>query len=252
MSSDADRVSAAPWFFSPPDHWSGDEVRLPADESHHATRVLRISPPDLLTVTNGKGLVARCCASRLEDDHLVAEILERDERRPLRPEIVVYQGAAKGTKVDDVIERLAELGTAEVSVYESRRSVVKWDRKKIDKLEDRWSAIARSTAKQSRNPYATKAAGGLSWTELLRRVAREPLAVVLWEEAMLPLRTALTGSTDRVALVVGPEGGLAKEEAEELADAGAQLVSLGPHILRTQNAPVVAVSALMYHYGLIG
>jgi 16S rRNA (uracil1498-N3)-methyltransferase len=76
--------------------------------------------------------------------------------------------------------------------------------------------------------------------------------VVLWEEAMLPLRTALSGPADRLALVVGPEGGLAKEEAEELADAGGQLVSLGPHILRTQNAPVVAVSALMYHYGLIG
>jgi 16S rRNA (uracil1498-N3)-methyltransferase len=69
---------------------------------------------------------------------------------------------------------------------------------------------------------------------------------------MLPLRTALTGVTDRVALVVGPEGGLAREEAEELADAGAQLVSLGPQILRTENAPVVAVSALMYHYGAIG
>lgn len=226
-------------------------MRLPLDESHHATRVLRISPPDLFTVTDGEGTVARCSASRLEDDHLIGEILERDERRPLRPEIVVYQGAAKGTKVDDVIERLAELGTAEVWVYGSRRSVVRWDQKKIDKLEERWDAIARSTAKQSRNPYAIRTGGGLSWTELLRRVAREPLVVVLWEEAMLPLRTALPPA-DRVALVVGPEGGLAREEAEELADVGAQLVSLGPHILRTQNAPVVAVSALMYHYGLIG
>ena len=245
-------MSAAPWFFSPPDHWSGDEVRLPPDESHHATRVMRISPPDVMTITDGRGRVARCSASRVEGDQLIAEILESDERRPLRPEIVVYQGAAKGTKVDDVIERLAELGAAEVCVYESRRSVVRWDQKKVDKLEERWAAIARSTAKQSRNPYAIRASGGLSWTELSRRVAGEPLAVVLWEEAMLPLRTALSGPADRVALVVGPEGGLAREEAEQLADAGAQLVSLGPHILRTENAPVVAVSALMYHYGLIG
>lgn len=213
---------------------------------------MRISPPDLLTVTDGEGVVARCCASRIDDDRLVAEILEREERRPLRPEIVVYQGAAKGTKVDDVVERLAELGTTEVWVYESSRSVVRWDRKKLEKLQERWSAIARSTAKQSRNPYAIRTGGGLSWTELLRRVAREPLAVVLWEEAMLPLRTALSGPVDRVALVVGPEGGLARQEAEELADAGAQLVSLGPQILRTQNAPVVGVAALMYHYGLIG
>jgi 16S rRNA (uracil1498-N3)-methyltransferase len=53
-------------------------------------------------------------------------------------------------------------------------------------------------------------------------------------------------------VVVGPEGGLEREEAEALADAGAQLVSLGPRILRTEVAPVVAASALMWHYGIIG
>jgi 16S rRNA (uracil1498-N3)-methyltransferase len=86
----------------------------------------------------------------------------------------------------------------------------------------------------------------------VRRVTKEPAAVVLWEDASFPLRTALFGEADRVALVVGPEGGFDREEAEVLADAGAQLVSLGPVIFRTENAPVVAVSALLYHYGLIG
>lgn len=245
-------MAAAPWFFSPRREWTSNEVELPREESHHALKVMRISPPDVLTVTDGKGTVARCAAARVEGDRLVAEVLERTaHRRPL-PELVVYQGAAKGHKVDDVIERLAELGTAEVWVYESSRSVVKWDRAKLDKLQQRWDGIARSVVKQSRNPFLLEAGGGLSWTELLRRVAREPFAIVLWEDAMFPLRTALSGQVDRVALVVGPEGGLATDEAEQLADAGAQLVSLGPQILRTQNAPVVAAAALLYHYGLIG
>jgi 16S rRNA (uracil1498-N3)-methyltransferase len=55
-----------------------------------------------------------------------------------------------------------------------------------------------------------------------------------------------------VALVVGPEGGLDRDEAEALADAGAQLVSLGPRIVRTENAALVAASALFFHYGVIG
>ena len=245
-------MAQAPWFFSPSESWSASEIVLPRDESHHALKVMRISPPDVLTVTDGEGHVARCAAARVEGELLVAEILETNEHRRPRPEMVVYQGAAKGNKVDDIVERLGELGTAEVWVYESSRSVVKWDRAKIDKLADRWHAISRSVVKQSRNPYLMRSGGGLSWTELLRRVAQEPLAIVLWEDAMLPLRTALSGHADRVALIVGPEGGLSKEEAEQLADAGAQLVSLGPQILRTQNAPVVAVSALLYHYGLIG
>jgi 16S rRNA (uracil1498-N3)-methyltransferase len=141
---------------------------------------------------------------------------------------------------------------AEVWVYESSRSVVRWDESKVAKLGDRWRAIARSAAKQSRSAFVLEAGGGVSWTELLRRVAKEPHAVVLWEDASLPLRTALVGTTDRVALIVGPEGGLERTEAEALADAGAQLVSLGPQILRTENAAVVTVAALQFHYGLLG
>ncbi|MDP9068304.1 MAG: 16S rRNA (uracil(1498)-N(3))-methyltransferase [Actinomycetota bacterium] len=245
-------MKAAPWFFAPQGSWGEREVVLPPDESRHALRVLRIAPPDVIAVTDGCGVVAICAAARVDDDRLVAEVLDREERRRPRPEIVVYQGAAKGHKLDDVVERLAELGIAELWAYESARSVVRWDKAKVDRLNDRWAAIARSAAKQSRNPYTIHARAGVSWTELLRRLAQEPLVIALWEEALLPLRTALAGHADRVALIVGPEGGLAAQEAEQLADAGAQLVSLGPQILRTENAPVIATSALLYHYGLIG
>lgn len=245
-------MSSIPWFIAGSEAWTDTEVVLPKDESHHALKVMRVTPPDIIVVTDGRGRVARCAAARAEDDILTAEILEIDERRPVKPRIVVYQGAAKGQKIDGIVERLAELGIAEVWVYESSRSIVKWDEAKVAKLEERWRAIARSAAKQSRSPFVLEAGGGLSWTELQRRIAKEPHAVVLWEEASFPLRTALTGTADRVALVVGPEGGLDRSEAEALADAGAQLVSLGPQILRTENAAVVTTAALQFHYGLIG
>lgn len=245
-------MGGAPWFFAPREMWDDRQVTLPPDESHHATNVMRVSPPDVITVTDGDGTIARCAVTSASSNELTADILERDERRPLRPQIVVYQGAAKGPKNDDVVETLAELGAAETWVFSSERSVARWDKAKHDRLAERWGVLARSAAKQSRNPFVMKTATALSWTELLRHVSKEPLAIVLWEEASLPLRTALTGGSDRVALIVGPEGGLSRAEAEALADAGAQLVSLGPRILRTENAAPVAVSALLYHYGLIG
>ena len=241
-----------PWFIAPPGEWTDAEVRLPADESHHALRVMRITPPDVITVTDGNGTIARAAASRLEGELLVAEILERDKRRRPKPQIAVYQGTPKGAKADDVVERLAELGAAEVRFFSSERAVARWSPEKVTKSTQRWEQIARSAAKQSRNPFVTEVGGGLSWHELTARIAEEPFTVVLWEEASLPMRTALTGAADRVALVVGPEGGLTREEAEGLADAGGQLVSLGPTILRTENAALVAVSALLFHYGLIG
>ena len=242
----------APWFFAPPEAWQDDEIILPPEESHHALKVLRIAPPDVITVTDGAGVVARCAASRTQGEFLVAHVLERETRRRLRPEIVVYQGAPKGSKGDDIVERLAELGVIELWMYESERAVVKWDERKIERSTERWRQIARSAAKQSRNPYLLDAGGYLSWTALVRKITKEAFTIVLWEEAGLPLRTALSGQSDRIALVVGPEGGLARGEAEQLADAGGQLVSLGPRILRTENAAFAATSAVLFHYGLIG
>ncbi|HEU4480738.1 MAG TPA: RsmE family RNA methyltransferase [Actinomycetota bacterium] len=241
-----------PWFIAPPEAWSDADVTLDPAESHHALRVLRVAPPDVITVTDGRGNVARCAVKGPVGERLVAEILEREARRRTKPQVVVYQGAAKSGKLDDVVERLAELGVAEMWAYASERSVARWDATKAGKLDERWAGVARSAAKQARSPFLLQARAGLSWTELVERVREEPLAITLWEEASLPLRTALAEQAGRVALVVGPEGGLTRTEAEALADAGAPLVSLGPRILRTENAPVVAVSALLFHYGLIG
>jgi 16S rRNA (uracil1498-N3)-methyltransferase len=240
-----------PWFYAPAPAWRGPVVVLDKDESHHALKVMRVGPPDVITITDGRGTVARCSTARVEDGRLIAEILDRTEHRRPRPEVAVYQGAAKGHKVDGVVERLAELGVAAVQVYSSRRAVVRWD-DKGERLRLRWASIAQAAAKQAHSPWLVETGSPLDWGDLTRRVAEESSAIVLWEGASLPLRTALLDGVDRVALVVGPEGGLDAEEAEGLADAGAQLVSLGPQILRTENAPVVAASAVLFHYGLLG
>jgi 16S rRNA (uracil1498-N3)-methyltransferase len=241
-----------PWFVAEPDRWSDDLITLDDEESHHALKVLRVAPPDIVTVTDGRGRVARCSAESVTEGSLEVRVMDVAEHRKPRPEVVIYQGAAKRGKVDSALERLSELGVAEVWVYSSSRSVVDWDEKKLASLTERWRSIARSATKQSRSPWLPRAGGGLSFVELTRKIAREPYAVVLWEEASLPLRTAFVAEADRIALVVGPEGGLERAEAEALADAGAQLVSLGPRILRTENAPIVAATAVFYHYGLIG
>lgn len=227
-------------------------MTLPPEESHHALKVVRVAPPDVITIFDGRGRVARCAISNGDGVGVRAEILESsDQPRPM-PRIAVYQGAAKSGKLDDVVERLAELGVAEMWAFDSERAVAKWDERKTQKLTERWSAIARSAAKQSHNPYLLEAQAGLSWPELVRRVSEEPLALTLWEGASLPMRTVLEGTAERIAIVVGPEGGFSRDEAEALADAGAPLVSLGPRILRTENAALVATSALLYHFGSIG
>lgn len=240
---------ARPWFWAPAAAWSESAVTLPSDEARHATRVLRLKSGEQVTVTDGRGRIAHCVLGAVTPELVEAKIGEVEEQPLAQPELVVYQAAAKRHRNDEVVQRLAELGAAEVWMFPAKRSVARWDTGKAEHLAARWSSIARAAAKQSRSAWLTRI-GMLTFPELVHRVSGEPAAIVLWEEATKPLREALPTAQSRVALVVGPEGGLESSEVELLAPAVP--VSLGKKILRTEFAPVVAASAVLYHYGIIG
>ncbi|MDQ4095351.1 MAG: 16S rRNA (uracil(1498)-N(3))-methyltransferase, partial [Actinomycetota bacterium] len=95
---------ASPWFVAPPECWDQGSVRLERDESHHALDVLKVAPPDVITVTDGRGRIARCAAREVADGRLVADVLQVDKARRLTPEIAVYQGVAKGRKLDGAVQ----------------------------------------------------------------------------------------------------------------------------------------------------
>jgi 16S rRNA (uracil1498-N3)-methyltransferase len=245
-------LSGSAWFIAPQDDWYPERILLDVEETHHALHVLRVSPAETICVTDGNGTVALCKTDGVTEGRLVASIIEkRQERRP-QPEIVLYQAAPKGTKIDEIVERSAELGIAELCVFRSMRTVVQWRGDKIEQLAGRWHVKARSAAKQSRNPFAMRTGPAVTWAGMLDRIRLEPFAVTLWEDGSVGLREVLPERTERVAIVVGPEGGLTSEEAHELADAGAAPVSLGPRIFRTEMASVAATAALLWHYGVIG
>jgi 16S rRNA (uracil1498-N3)-methyltransferase len=241
------------WFIASPTAWQESQVLLDAEETHHAVHVLRLGPTDTpIFVSDGKGTVARCSVGNVDGGRLVAKIEESHRHPRPQPEIVIYQAASKGSKIDDTIDASGQLGVASLWVFESSRSVVRWTADKREKLAARWEALARGAAKQSRNPFVLETGPPRSWGELIDSISREPFAVTLWENAPTPLRQALPVAAGRIALVVGPEGGFSPEEAAALATAGAAPVSLGSRIFRTEMAPVVACSALLWHYGLIG
>ena len=251
----SDAELRGPWFYAPARSWYGDRVVLPPEESRHASRVMRLGSGGPLTVIDGRGGVAACRAGPLVDGHLTARIETlRRVGRPV-PEIAVFQAAAKGDKLATAVERLAELGVCEIHVFTSSRTVVRWDPAKQGRRLERWRAHARAAAKQSRNPWVTVVAGLWSWAQVVDEVAARDHALVLWESGSEPLGAGLRGfgaDPTTVALVAGPEGGLSEEEVGELRATGARVVTLGPRILRTENAAVAATAATAYHFGLIG
>ena len=205
-----------------------------------------------IVVIDGCGGMSHAVIARTNGGRVVARIAERQRWPRPAPEIAVYQGAPKGAKGDEVVERIAELGAADIAFFSSERAVARWDSDKAERLTARWEARVHAAAARSHNPHCARIHGVLSWTDLLQRMGAESCAVVLWEQASIPLRERLPSQAERVALVIGPEGGLSSAEVQQLEAAGAVPSSLGSVILRTENAAPAALAALLWHFGRMG
>ena len=236
----------APRFFT--EDVTGERVVLTGDEAHHAVRVLRIRPGEVITVSDGRGAVVRATV-RDAGRELNADVVERrNDPRPV-PSLVVVHGIPKAGKLDLVVQKLTELGVDEIAPVAMERSVARWDQRKAAEHTARLAAIAREAAKQSRRAWLpeVRAPGRLVTLEL-----SQP-AFVLHEEAADRLVHRLPEAAPAtLTLVVGPEGGLTSDEVSRLVEAGAAPVSLGPLVLRTETAALAAAVVVLTRYGRIG
>ena len=235
---------SGPHFFVDPADVDGDEAILRGEQARHLAVVLRARPGDPVSLADGTGARYRAQVAYAEAGEVRLRVLEAELVAPPRPRLAVVQALPKGRKLDEVAEKLSELGVDRLIPVHSARSAVKLDAAKAAKAQARWEAVALAAAKQSRRarPLVVEPVG--DWGSAFPAGAA---GVVLWEEATVPLREALAGQTgpdlpDELILAVGPEGGLT---AEEVRASGLPAAGLGPTILRTETAAVVAAAATL-------
>lgn len=238
-------------FFVAPDAIAGDVVTITGDEAHHAARVLRVRPGEAITVADGSGRFLDAVVSDV-DDEVRADVLKETFIEAPRPRVTLYQALTKGDKLDEVVQKATEVGVARIVPFEAERSVVTWDARKRAKARERWEAVARSAAKQCRAPRLTIIEDVADHATAALRTEGRVLALHEADDAT-PLRHALAGpAPDALSVVVGPEGGFADAEIEALREGGAEVVWLGPRILRTETAGPVAAAIVAYVYGDLG
>ena len=155
----------------------------------------------------------------------------------------------RGRKLDDVVQRLTEVGVDRLVPVTSERSQV--DLGEPDRAQRalrRWRAVALAAAKQSRRAWTLEVTELTGWREAFEG---HRAGAVLWEEATTPLRDVLADAADADGLVlgIGPEGGLS---GAEVAAAGLPAATLGPTVLRTETAALVAASAAFTLLGRLG
>jgi 16S rRNA (uracil1498-N3)-methyltransferase len=238
-------------FFVRDAHHAGEVVAVHGSDAHKIVNVLRLRDGDVIEVVDSAGAIF---AATLEtkDGALHARLGEaRSGPATARVAIDVAQGIPKGQKMDFVVEKLSELGVRTLIPLHSERAIVQ--NLGAAKLE-RWRRLARSSAQQSGRTELLSVVDPVPFAHLCRRFTDYDAVLFAWEVAELqPLRERLPhllNGTQRILVVIGPEGGFSHNEAESAQAAGAHLLSLGSRILRTETAALAVVAILDYELGM--
>lgn len=223
----------------------GGELLLGGDEGRHAAVVRRIGPDEVVLVADGRGRGVRARVLEASNAGLRLEVLEQLDAPEPALRVVAVQALAKGDRSELAVEMLTEVGVTEIWPWQASRSIVRWSAERREKSLARWRSTAREAAKQSRRLRVPEVRPVLSTAQLCAAFADVDLALVLHEEATTPLRDVPLPAHGTVAVVVGPEGGIAAEELERFGAAGARPVLVSDAVLRTSTAGVVAVAGLL-------
>ncbi|MBI2200539.1 MAG: 16S rRNA (uracil(1498)-N(3))-methyltransferase [Armatimonadetes bacterium] len=235
-------------FIAPPNSVTGNRVTLRNSQARHVAVVLRLRPGDRVVVLDGTGREFEVELESIAAEEVIGRIVSaREGRRPVL-HLALLQGVPKGAKMDDVIRMGTEVGVAEFVPFLSERTVAE-GRQRVG----RWLRIATEAAKQCRRSDVPVVHEPMPFHEALEKVSGYDRILVLWEgEQSRSIAHALTNAhrASRAAVIVGPEGGLQSREVEEATSRGAIPVTLGPLILRTETAGIVAIAMVLYELTL--
>ena len=150
-----------------------------------------------------------------------------------------------------IIQKAVELGVYEIVPVSTKRAVVKLDVKKAGKKVERWNSIAEGGAKQSGRTVIPKVRAVMTYKEALAYAKTLDVVLVPYELADGMNKTKeIIGRIEKgqsIGIFIGPEGGFEKEEVEQAMEMGAEPITLGKRILRTETAGLTILSILMYH-----
>ena len=224
----------------------GAVIVVDGPEGRHAVTVTRIRVGEAVDVVDAHGTRVIGAVQAIDGrDTMHVNVVRLERAAPRQPHVVVVQALAKGDRGELAVEQLTEVGVDEIVPWSAAHCVVQWKADRLAKSHQRWVDAAYAAAKQSRRSQFPVVAALADTAHVIARIARADAALVLHESASTSIAPLVAGATGEVLIVVGPEGGLSSDELEAFSSAGATAVRLGPTVLRTSSAGMVAVAALL-------
>lgn len=227
-------------------------VYINGDDVKHIRDVLRLNVGDDIEVSTFKNSYI-VKIKKIANNTVVGNIIrtKKDNNEP-PIDIVLFQGLPKSAKMEYIIQKATEIGIKEIYPLITKRTIVKInDIQKENKKIERWNKIVLEAAKQSKRDYVPSVKNIITFKEMIQQFQDEENVLVPYEdEKSVHLKDVVNSiKGNKINLVIGPEGGFEEEEINMLKNIGAKVITLGPRILRTETAGLVATSILLYELG---
>ncbi|KAA0957777.1 16S rRNA (uracil(1498)-N(3))-methyltransferase [Planococcus kocurii] len=229
-------------------------VAITGDDAKHIAKVMRQTiGDDLIVVMEDQAYQAKIVSADFDVEVKIGSDLGMEVELPKK--VTIACGLPKGDKLDLITQKATELGMYALVPFSAERSIVKWDSAKSEKKIGRLQKIAKEAAEQSHRTHVPEIHGIHSFKQLLDKANSYDAVIVAYEEeARQEDRTRFAEilkalyDKDSVLIIFGPEGGISQAEVASLKNAGASFTALGPRILRTETAPLYALSAISYEF----
>lgn len=238
-------------FFVKENMREGDCYLITGNDYNHIKNVLRMNIGDKFLVSDN-GQSHLCEIENILNDTVIAKIInENYNDTSLGINIFLFQGLPKADKMELIIQKCVELGVTGIIPVEMENCVVKLEEKKKASKVARWQAISESAAKQSKRNIIPKIYDVLSYKNALKMAKDLDLLIVPYEnekgmtatkETLLKLKKGMN-----VGIIIGAEGGFSQKEITNAKEIGADIISLGKRILRTETAAITATAMCMLY-----
>lgn len=227
------------------------DLVLDGAPANHLQRVLRLRPGDEVTLFDGRGGEREGVVRGFERGIVrIALGAARDVERESPLAITLWQAPCRGDRMDHLIEKVTALGVHTIVPWLATRTVVRLEGARAEQRRAHWEAVARAACEQCGRNRVPVIEPPQTLDALIERCPADSAKLVLLTDAHTRARALGTApASGRVVLVVGPEGGATREEAQTLAHAGFASLSLGPRVLRADTAGAACIAVLQALWG---
>lgn len=242
-------------FFVNSNQINDNKIEIIGEDINHIKNVLRLSIGDEIKICSKDNAQNYLCAiSNINVERITCNIIEKiSAETEGNVELHIFQGLPKADKMELIIQKGTELGVSEFIPVSFKRSIVKLSGKDEMKKIERWNKIAEVAAKQSGRDIVPNVRSIENVKKVCENIKEYDIVLVAYEmedknfikSELLKLKE---NSKDKykIAVVIGPEGGIDTEEIKLFKEHNAKIISLGKRILRTETVALQVSSIIMY------